>query len=291
MTLQRIWQTVVVNLRLCLARPTGYGALGLLMVWAASVSSIGVNKADFAAAASELGYAPLSDAALAGLGASQVAGMFMTLVGVLLLLNSLDRERDHELDEVFCALPLPTWSMVVLQYVGNTAVLLAFAVVAYLVALVAYPLRGLGPLSLGGFLWPGVLFPLGSALLLAALPLFLDALGLHHIRRGIAYGLVVACLNLGPFALGAATYLDHPLHPLFQVWFTANQGLDTFGIWYLQGYLNLVFQVIEQLGVSHVPSRLFWLTVVRPRLVAAGLGFLLVGFAAWRFDRFRIAPE
>ncbi len=87
------------------------------------------------------------------------------------------------------------------------------------------------------------------------------------------------------------SHLDHPLHPWFQVWFTASLGLDTFGVWYLQGYLNLVLRVIEQLGTSSIPFRLYWVTVVRPRLLPVALGLLLTAFAAWRFDRFQIAPE
>jgi hypothetical protein len=291
MNLNLIWHTVRINVRLHVLRPLGYGALALLVLWAASVSSVGFNKADFAAGERELGYPPLSDSQLAGLGAAQVASGFMTLLGVLLFLDNLDRERGNNLDEVFASLPVPGWSLVALQYLANVVTLLVCALVAYIVALVAYPFRGFDTLSVVEFSWPGFLFPLGSAFLLASLPLFLDALHAHQIVRGIAYGLIALVFNLGPFALAAMSHLDHPQHPLFQVWFTANLGLDTFGVWYVQGYLNLVLQVIRQFGTPVIPPRLYWAMVVRPRLVSVFLGLLLAAFAAWRFDRFQTASD
>jgi hypothetical protein len=85
--------------------------------------------------------------------------------------------------------------------------------------------------------------------------------------------------------------LNHPRHPWFQVWFTANLGLDTFGVWYLQGYLNLVLQIAKELGSLDIPSHLYWIMIVRPRLASAVLGLILTAFAAWRFERFGIAPK
>jgi len=287
-----IWRTVRVNLRLCIAHTLGYAALGLLILWAVSVPSVGVSKPDFAAREQELGYPPLSDSDLAGLGAAQVASGFMTLFGVLLFLNNLDRERATNVDEVLASLPVPGWGLIALQYMSNVVVLLIYGLVAYVVALVAYPFRGFdGQLSLVEFFWPSVLFPLGSAFLLASLPLFLDALNAHQIVRGIAYGVIVLIYNLVPFALAAMSNVNHPRHPLFHVWFTANLGLDTFGVWYVQGYLNLVLQVVEQSGTPSVPPHLYWIMVIRPRLAAVVVGLILTAFAAWRFDRFQIAPE
>jgi ABC-type transport system involved in multi-copper enzyme maturation permease subunit len=286
-----VWQTICVHVRLNVAHPLGYVAMGLVVLWAASVPSMGVNRADFAARASELGHPPLSDSELVGLGAAQVASGFMTLFGVLLFLNKLDRERGIDLDELLASLPISRWSLIALQYLSNAVTLLFFALLAYVAALVAYPFRGFEAFSLLEFLLPGILFPLGSAFLLASLPLLLDALGAHQVTRAIAYGVIVILCNLLPFALAAISHLDHPLHPWFQVWFTANLGLDTFGVWYLQGYLNLVLRVIEQLGTSSIPTRLYWITVVRPRLLPIALGILLTAFVAWRFDRFEIAPE
>jgi hypothetical protein len=171
---------------------------------------------------------------------------------------------------------------------ANVVTLLAFSVAAYVVALVAYPFRGLGAFSPTEFLWPSLLFPVGSAFLLGSLPLLLDALHAHQVGRGIAYGLLLVAFNLGPFALAAMTNLDHPRHPLFQVWLTANLGLDTFGIWYLQRYLDLVLEVIEQLGTPVVPPNLYWTMVLRPRFVSVVLGLVLAAFSAWRFRRFAV---
>jgi hypothetical protein len=291
MSLNLIWRSICVNVRLHIAHPLGYATTGLLILWAASIPSVGINRADFAARESELGYPPLSDSRRAGLGAAQVASGFMTVCGVLLFLNNLDRERGIDLDEVFASLPVPGWAWVVIQYLGNIATLLAFTLVAYAVALLAYPFRGFGSFSPIEFAWPGILFPLGTAFLLASLPLFLDVLSIHQIARAIAYGVIAVLFNLGPFALAAATHLNHPLHPLFQVWFTANLGLDTFGIWYVQGYLNLVLRVIEQYGTPSIPFHLYWVMVVRPRLLSMALGGLLVTFAAWRFNRTQFSPD
>jgi len=211
---------------------------------------------------------------------------------VLLFLNNLDREREINLDELFASLPVPGWCHVLLQYLSNVVTLLVLCLVAYAVALVAYPLRGfdrsLAPL---GFIWPSILFPLGSAFLLASLPLLLDAFHVHHAMRGIVYGITVLVFNLGPFALAAMTNLNHPLHPWFQVWFTANLGLDTFGVWYLQGYVNLVLQLVKEMGSPNIPSHLYWMMIVRPRVASAVLGIILATFAAWRCARFRITPE
>ncbi len=291
MVLSQIWHAVRVNLRLHIAHLPGYVAVGLLVVWAVSVPSIGVRRSDLAAMEQTLGYQPLSDSKLAGLGVAQVASGFMTLFGVALLINSLDRERESGLDEVFASLPLSGWRLVWQQYVGNVATLLLFAAISFAVALVAYVFRGSGALSLVEFLWPSILFPLGSAFLLAALPLFLDVLKVHHISRWIAYGVIAVVLNLGPYALAAMTHLDHPRHPLFQWWLVADLGLDTIGIWYLQGYVNLVVQAVEQLGAPSISPQLYWTLLVLPRLLSVVLGLLLAAFAAWRFDRFQIAPE
>ena len=291
MKLDLIWQSIRLNLRLHLAHPLGYAALGLLVFWAASVPSVGINRADFAARASELGYPPLSDSALAGLGAAQVASGFMTVCGVLLFLNNLERERGVGLDEVLASTPVPSWVLIVLQYLGNTATLALCTLIAYLVALVAYPFRELEGFSVLEFFWPGLLFPLGSVFLLASLPLVLDGFRVYQIGRGIAYGILVLLFNLGPFVVAAATYVDHPLHPMFQVWLTANQGLDTVGIWYVRGYLSLVLEAIEQLGTPDIPVSLWWGMVLRPRLVTIGVGLGLAACAAWRFDRFRPSPR
>ncbi len=288
--LNLLWRTVYVNVVLNVFRPWGWAALAALVIWSVAVPGIGMSKADFLARAQELGYPPLSDARLAGLGIAQVASSFMTLFGVLFLLNSLDRERDIGLDELLASLPLSESSFVALQYVANVVTLLFFTLVAYVVALIAYPFRGASALILPDFLWPGLLFPLGSAFLLAALPLFLDVLHIHHVMRGIAYGIIMILFNLGPFALSAMTNLNHPRHPLFQLWLTASLGLDTFGMWYLQGYLELVFQVIEQLGTVLVPSHLFWTIVLRPRLASIGLGLLLAAFSVWQRQRFGAEP-
>ncbi len=291
MKLDAAWQTVRVNLSLYLDRPAGYLALAALILWAASVPSIGVNRAQLAARTSDLGYAPLSGARLSGLGAGQVASGFMTLVGIWLLIGNLDRERESGLDELLASLPVPGPWYVVLQYLANVVTFLALASVAYATGFVAYLLRGSGGLAVGAFLWPSALFPVSSALLLGSLPLLLDGLGAHHVVRGIAYGLIVVGFNLIPFALGAMSHLDHPRHPLFEAWLTAHLGLDTFGIWYLQGFLDLVLEVAEQTGAPEVPAGLYWTVVIRPRLVCAGLGLLCVALAAWRFGRFRVAPE
>jgi hypothetical protein len=291
MNWSQIWHAVRVNLRLHVAHPLGYVAVGLLVLWAASVPSIGVRRSDLASMEQKLGYQPLSSSKLAGLGAAQVAGGFMTLLGVALLINNLDRERESGLDEVFASLPISGWRLIGQQYAGNVATLLLFAAISFAVALIAYPFRGLGALSLVDFLWPGILFPLGSAFLLASLPLFLDALKVHHTARWIAYGVSAVVLNLGPFALAAMTHLDHPRHPLFRWWLVADLGLDTFGIWYLQGYLNLVIQAVEQLGTPEIPPGLYWTALVLPRAIAVALGLLLAAFAAWRFDGFQIAQE
>jgi hypothetical protein len=216
----------------------------------------------------------------------------MTLFGILLFLNNLDRERELNLDELLASVPVPGWSSVLLQYASNVVTLLALCLVAYAAALVAYPLHGSGrSLVLFEFLWPSILFPLGSAFLLASLPLFLDALHLHHAVRGIVYAIIVLVFNLGPFALATMSNLNHPLHPWFQVWFTANLGLDTFGVWYLQGYLNLVLQIAKELGSIEIPPHLYWIMIVRPRLASAVLGLILTAFAAWRFDRFETAQK
>jgi hypothetical protein len=291
MALRQIWHSVRVNLRLHIAHPLGYAAVVLLIVWAASVPSIGVRRSDLAGMEQKLGYQPLSSSRLAGLGAAQVASGFMTLFGVALLINNLDRERENGLDEVFASLPIPGWKLIGQQYVGNVATLLFFATLSYVVALIAFSFRGAGALSAVEFSWPSVLFPLGSACLLASLPLFLDVLHVHHAARWIAYGVSAVVLNLGPFALAAMTHLDHPRHPLFYGWLVADLGLDTIGVWYLQGYLNLVLQSVEQLGTPTIPPRPYWVALVLPRLIAVALGLLLAAFAAWRFDRFQIAPE
>jgi hypothetical protein len=175
---------------------------------------------------------------------------------------------------------------------SNVVTLLVLCLIAYTVALVAYPLRGFdGALALSEFLWPSILFPLGSAFLLASLPLLLDALDVHHAMRGIGYGIIVLVSNLGPFALAAMTNLNHPRHPWFQAWFTANLGLDTIGVWYLQGYVNLVLQLVKEAGSPRIPSHLSWMMIVRPRIAAAVLGVILAAFAAWRCARFRTMPE
>lgn len=289
--MNRIWCATWVNLRFNIMHPLGYVALAALVIWAVSVPSVGINKADFLAREQELGYPPLSDSMLAGLGAAQVASGFMTLFGVLLFLNNLDRERDTGLGEVLASLPLSGWSMVGLQYMSNIITLLLFSLVAYLIALIVYPLREFSAFSLGEFLWPGVLFPLGSAFLLASLPLVLDVLNLHQAMRYIAYGLIALAFNLGPFALAVMTNLDHSRHPLFEVWLTSDLGLDTMGIWYVQGYLNLVLQMIEQYGTPVISPVLHWIIVVRPRLASIALGLLLAALAAWRFNRFQVASE
>jgi len=289
--LDAAWHTVRINLSLYLLRPAGYLAVAALILWAASVRSIGVNKADLAARTSELGYAPLSDAQLSGLGAGQVASGFMTLVGIWLFIDNLDRERECALDELLASLPISGRCFVVLQYLANLVTLLVLALIAAATGFVAYVLRGGGGFAVGAFLWPSILFPVSSALLLGSLPLLLDGLGAHRVVRGIAYGLIVVSFNLVPFALGAMSHLDHPRHPLFQVWLTAHLGLDTFGAWYLQGFLDLVLQVVKQTGAPEVPASLYWSVVIRPRLACAGLGLLCAAVAAWRFDRFRVAPE
>lgn len=292
MTLNLIWRTLCVNMRLHIAQEWGYGALALLVVWAAAVPGVGVNRVDLAVGEQELGYPPLSDSALAGLGAAQVASSFMTLFGVLLFLNNLDREREINLDELLASFPVPSGYHILLQYISNVATLLILCLVAYATALSAYPLRGFdGSLALFEFIWPGVLFPLSSAFLLASLPLFLDTLDVHHAARGIVYGVLVLVFNLGPFALAAMSNLNHPRHRMFQMWFTANLGLDTFGIWYLQGYVNLVLQVIKEAGSLRISPHLYWIMIVRPRVASAGLGLLVAAFAAWRFDRFEVAPR
>jgi len=292
MTLNLIWRTLCINLRLHIAHPWGYVALAFLVVWAASVPSVGINRVDLAVAEQQLGYPPLSDSTLGGLGAAQVASGFMTLFGVLLFLNNLDREREINLDELFASLPVPSWCHVLLQYLSNVVTLLVLCLVAYAVALTAYPLHGSdGGLALSRFVWPSILFPLGSAFLLACLPLLLDALNVHHAMRGIAYGVIVLVFNLGPFALAAMSNLNHPLHPWFQVWFTANLGLDTFGVWYLQGYVNLVLQLVKEVGSPNIPSHLYWMMIVRPRVASAALGFILTAFAVWRCARYKITPE
>jgi hypothetical protein len=283
-----IWRTIKVNIQLNISRPWGFVAIAVLILWAVSIPSIGINKADFLARTQELGYPPLSSAQRAGLGAGQVASSFMSLFGTVLFLDNLDRERAVGLDELFASLPFPGSLLVGMQYLANVVTLLAFAVVAYAVVLIAYPFRGFDTFSIVEFVWPSLLFPFGSALLLASLPLFLDALRIRQIARGIVYGLVLVMFNLGPFALAAMTNLNHPRHPLFQVWFTANLGLDTFGIWYLQGYLDLVLEIIEQLGTPVIPSELYWAMVLRPRLVSVLLGLVLAAFAAWRFRRFAV---
>lgn len=288
MTWSLLVRTVALNLRLVFLRPVGLVLLSVLIVWAIAVPSVGVDRSKFLVRQQALGYPPLSDARLAGLGAGQVASGWMALLGVWLFINSLNRERDNNLDELLASSPVPGWAFVLMQYASNVLALLAGAFVAYLVALLALLLRGLGALSLAEFVWPSLLFPLGSAFLLAALPLALDVLNLHHIARGIAYGVLIILFNLGPFALAAMTNLDHPLHPLFQLWLSANLGLDTFGVWYLQGYLDLVFAIVDQLGSTVVPDSLLWLVIVRPRLFSMGLGVLLALFAAWRFQHFRI---
>jgi ABC-type transport system involved in multi-copper enzyme maturation permease subunit len=291
-TLNLFWRTLCINARLHIAHLWGYIALAVLVVWAASVPAVGINRVDLTVAEQQLGYPPLSDSALTGLGAAQVASGFMTLFGVLLFLNNLDRERESNLDELFASLPFPGWHQVLLQYLSNVVTLLILCLVAYLVALAAYPMRGFdGPLVLSEFVWPSVLFPAASACLLASLPLFLDALGVHYVMRGIVYAIVVLAFNLGPFALAAATNLNHPRHPWFPAWFTANLGLDTFGVWYLQGYVNLVLQLVLETGLPDVPSHLYWTLVVRPRLASALLGLALTAFAAWRFDRFKSGAE
>jgi hypothetical protein len=289
--LDAAWHTVRINLSLYLLRPAGYLALAVLILWAASVRSIGVNKADLAARTSELGYAPLSEAQLSGLGAGQVASGFMTLFGVWLFIDNLDRERECALDELLASLPISGPCFVVLQYLANLVTLLVLALIAAATGFVAYVLRGSGGFAVGAFLWPSVLFPVSSALLVGALPLLLDGLRAHRVVRGIAYGLIVVSCNLVPFALGAISHLDHPRHPLFQVWLTAHLGLDTFGAWYLQGFLDLVLQVVKQTGAPDVPASLYWSVVIRPRLACAGLGLLCAAFAAWRFDRFQVASE
>jgi hypothetical protein len=291
MSLNRIWHAIYANLYLHIVHPLGYVALALLIVWTVSMPSIGIRRSDLAGMEQKLGYQPLSGSKLAGLGAAQVASGFMTLFGVALLLNNLDRERESGLDEVFAALPISGWRLIWQQYAGNVATLLFFAVLSFAVALVAFPLRGAGRLDLVEFFWPSILFPLGSAFLLASLPLFLDALNVHHIARWIAYGVSAVILNLGPFALAAMTYLDHPRHPLFRAWLVADLGLDTIGVWYLQGYLNLVVQSVDQLGTPDIPRSLYWVALILPRLLAIALGLILAAFAAWRFDRFTIAPE
>lgn len=291
MKLDAAWHAVRINLSLYLFRPAGYLAVAALVLWAASVRSIGVNKAQLAARASELGYAPLSEAQLSGLGAGQVASGFMTLVGIWLIIDNLDRERERGLDELLGSLPVSGPRYVALQYAANVVTLLALAAIAYLVGFVAHLLRGRSGFAPWSYLWPSILFPLSSAFLLGSLPLLLDALNAHHVVRGIAYGLIAIGLNLIPFALGAISNLDHPRHPLFQAWLTADLGLDTFGVWYLQGYLDMVLQVAKQTGALDVPASLLWTIVVRPRLACAGLGLLCVALAAWRFDRFQVAPE
>lgn len=283
--LNLIWQTIKVNIQLNILQPLGLVALVVLVLWVISIPSIGINKADFLARTQELGYPPFSDARLAGLGAGQVASSFMSLLGTVLFLNSLGRERLFGLDELFASLPLHGAVFAGIQYVANVITLLAFLLVAYVVAVIAYPFRGFGTFSLE-FFWPSLLFPMGSAFLLASLPLFFDALHIHHVSRAIAYGIMVIVFNLGPFALATMTNLDHPRHPLFQVWFTAYLGLDTFGIWYLRGYLDLVLEVIKQLGTPAISSDLYWITVIRPRLVSAALGIVVATFSAWRFRRF-----
>ena len=291
MYLSQIWHAVRVNVQLHIAHLLGYLAVGLLVVWTVSMPSIGVRRSDLAAMQQTLGYQPLSNSKLSGLGAAQVASGFMTLFGVVLLINSLDRERESGLDEVFASLPISGWRLVWQQYVGNVATLLLFAAISFAVALVACFFRESGAFSLVEFLWPSILFPLGSAFLLAALPLLLDVLKVHHISRWIAYGLIAVVLNLGPFALAAMTHLDHPRHPFFYGWLVADLGLDTIGIWYLQGYVNLVVQAVEQIGTPSISPQLYWTLLVLPRLLSVALGLFLAAFAAWRFDRFQIAPE
>lgn len=291
MTWSLLVRTIALNLRLAFLRPAGLALLGALIVWAIAVPGIGVNRSEFLIRQQVLGYPPLSDARLAGLGAGQVASGWMTLLGVWLFINSLNRERDNNLDQVLAASPMPGWAFVSMQYASNVLALLAGAFAAYLVAAVALLLRSPGAFLPAEFVWPSLLFPLGSAFLLAALPLVLDVLNLHHVTRIIAYGLLVILFNLGPFALSAMTHLDHPLHPLFQLWLSANLGLDTFGVWYLQGYLDLIFAVVDQSGSTDVPANLFWLIVARPRLFAAGLGLLMAAFAAWRFRRFSATAQ
>ena len=274
-----------------MSRPAGYLALAALVLWAASVPSIGVNRAQLAARTSELGYTPLPEVRLSGLGAGQVASGFMTLVGIWLVIDNLDRERESGLDELLASLPVSGPWLVTLQYLANVVTFLVLASIAYVIGFIAYLLRGSGGLAVGAFMWPSVLFPVSSALLLAALPLLLDGLGAHGVVRGITYGLIGVGLNLIPFALGAMSHLNHPRHPLFQTWLTAHLGLDTFGVWYLQGYVDMVLQVAKQTGAVEVPASLSWAVVIRPRLACAGLGLLCLALGAWRFDRFRIAPE
>ena len=285
------WRTVRVNIQLNLMHTWGYVALAALILWVVAVPSMGVNKVDLMATTQELGYPPLSDARLTGLGAAQIASGFMTLFGVFLFLHNLDRERTIGLDHLFVSLPVSGWRLALLQYISNLATLLLFTVVAYFVALVAYPFRGFTPLSLVDFFWPGVLFPLGSAFLLASLPLFFDAIHVHHVARVIVYCLLALVFNMGPFALAVMSHIDHPLHPMFEGWFTANLGLDTVGIWYLQGYTELVMQSIEQLGTPVIPSSLYWKMIVRPRLLPIVLGLVLAAFGILRFDRFRSSVE
>ncbi|MBN1639902.1 MAG: hypothetical protein JXA09_01610 [Anaerolineae bacterium] len=286
-----LWHSLRVNVCLHLLRPVGYAALGLLVLWALAVPSIGVSRAEFAARTSELGYPPLSDAQLSGLGAAQVASGFMTLIGIWLLIDAFERERALDLDELIASMPVAGWRFAALQYLGNVASLLLCTVVAYGVALLAFVLRFEAPFSAVGFFWPSVLFPLGSAFLIGALPLLFDVLRLHHIARGMAYVVVLLVFNLGPFALASMTYLDHPRHPQFLVWLTTQLALDTIGVWYLQGLLDLVLQVADTFGTTQIPARLFWVTVVRPRVVSVCLGLVLAAIAAWRFDRFEVAPD
>lgn len=291
MKVEAAWQTLRINFSLYFGRPAGYLALAALVLWAASVPSIGVNRAQLAARTSELGYAPLSPARLSGLGAGQVASGFMTLYGIWLVMNNLDRERESGLDELLASLPISGLRFVALQYLANVVTFLALATVAYAVSFAAYLLRGGAGLGVVAYLSPSVLFPVSSALLLGALPLLLDGMGAHGVVRGIAYGLIVVGFNLIPFALGAMSNLDHPRHPLFQVWLTAHLGLDMFGAWYLQGFLDMVLEVAKQTGSPEVPASLYWTVVIRPRFATAALGLLCAVLAAWRFDRFQVAPE
>jgi hypothetical protein len=291
LTLDAAWQTVRMNILLNLRRPAGYVAIAALVLWAGSVRSIGVNRAQLAARTSELGYAPLSEARLSGLGAGQVASGFMALAGIWLVINNLDRERESGLDELLASLPLSGPWLVILQYLANVVTFLTLATIAYATGFVAYSIRGSGRLALGSYLWPSVLFSVSSAFLLGSFPLLLDGVGAHGIVRGISYGLILVGFNLVPFALGAMSHLDHPRHPLFQVWLTAHLGLDTFGAWYLQAFLDMVLQVAKQTGTPAVPASLYWTVVIRPRLATAALGLLCTALAAWRFDRFQVAPE